>query len=102
LGPEAVIIVDGGFESGSDMLKALALGADLVGFGKMQAMALAAGGSEGVARWLAILRAEFEIAMALAGARDLPEAAQITTFCKRTRRYRSAAGAGAGADPAPD
>ena len=65
------LIVDGGLRRGTDVLKALALGADAVMIGRPHAMALAAGGAPGVARWLRLLRDEFEIAMALCGCATL-------------------------------
>ena len=43
----AKIMIDGGFYRGSDVVKAMALGADLVGMGRMQCYALAAGGADG-------------------------------------------------------
>ena len=46
----AEVVVDGGFVRGSDVLKAIALGARAVGIGKLQAWALAAGGGSGVTR----------------------------------------------------
>lgn len=46
------IIVDGGFRSGTDVLKALALGADFVCLGRPIIYGLAAGGEEGVKRVL--------------------------------------------------
>jgi isopentenyl diphosphate isomerase/L-lactate dehydrogenase-like FMN-dependent dehydrogenase len=61
------VLVDGGFLRGTDILKALALGAKAVGLGKLQGLALAAGGSEGLARALSILREELTVNMALLG-----------------------------------
>src|SRR3954464_15036532 len=48
----AKIMIDGGFCRGTDVVKALAAGADLVGMGRMQCWALAAGGEAGVIRML--------------------------------------------------
>ena len=61
--------VDGGIRRGLDVAVALALGARGVLVGRPIYWALAAGGSPGVARALAVLREEFEIALALLGAR---------------------------------
>jgi 4-hydroxymandelate oxidase len=61
------VLVDGGVRRGTDVLKALALGASAVLIGRPYAYGLAVGGSEGVARVVDILRAELELAMALAG-----------------------------------
>ena len=48
---EAKLMVDGGFCRGSDIIKALTIGADLVGLGRMQCYALAAGGEVAITRW---------------------------------------------------
>jgi glycolate oxidase len=64
---KAEVIIDGGFMRGTDVLKALAMGADLVGLGKLQALALAAAGREGVIRMLELLEAELTIDMKLLG-----------------------------------
>lgn len=69
------IIVDGGVQRGSDILKAVALGADAVALGRMQAWGLAAGGQEGVVRMLEILEDEMVCAMALSG---LPSLGDLT------------------------
>ena len=63
----ATVIMDGGFMRGSDILKAIALGADAVGLGRFQAWSLAAGGTEGLVRGLEILEAEIKNAMGLIG-----------------------------------
>jgi isopentenyl diphosphate isomerase/L-lactate dehydrogenase-like FMN-dependent dehydrogenase len=65
------ILVDGGFMRGTDILKALALGADAVGLGKLHGLALAAGGQAGVVRMLEILREELSVNMALLGCCDI-------------------------------
>ncbi len=62
------VFVDGGFCRGTDVVKALALGADFVGIGRLYLYGLAAGGEAGVVRTLTILRNEIEVAMALLGA----------------------------------
>lgn len=61
------VLFDGGIRRGTDVFKALALGASAVMVGRPQLHALAVAGAPGVAHMLRILRAEFEIAMALAG-----------------------------------
>ena len=61
------ILMDGGIRRGTDVLKAIALGANAVLVGKPICFGLASGGAEGVTKSLAILRAEFEMAMALTG-----------------------------------
>lgn len=61
------VLLDGGVRRGTDILKALALGAKAVMIGRPVLWGLAAGGQAGVERVLAILRDEFETAMMLAG-----------------------------------
>jgi 4-hydroxymandelate oxidase len=67
------IIVDGGIRRGSDVLKALALGADAIAIGRPQLWGLAVGGSAGVQRVVELLRDELSAAMALAGCRTLAD-----------------------------
>ena len=69
LGPEVPLLVDGGIRRGTDVLKALALGADAVLLGRPYVFALAAAGAHGVAHAIRLLRDEYEIAMALCGCR---------------------------------
>jgi len=61
------VYVDGGIRRGTDILKALALGARAVLVGRPVLWGLAANGAEGVFHVLEILRKELELAMALAG-----------------------------------
>jgi 4-hydroxymandelate oxidase len=61
------VYVDGGIRRGTDVLKALALGARAVLIGRPILWGLAVDGSEGVRDVLEILRAELELAMALSG-----------------------------------
>jgi 4-hydroxymandelate oxidase len=65
------VLVDGGIRRGTDVFKALALGASAVLVGRPQVWALAAGGAQGVAHLLRLLRDELEIAMALCGCATL-------------------------------
>jgi glycolate oxidase len=69
----AEVVVDGGFLRGTDVLKAMALGARAVGLGKLQAWALAAGGEEALTRMLEILENEIHVAMALLGVNSLAQ-----------------------------
>lgn len=75
------VFVDGGVRRGTDVLKALALGARAVLVGRPILWGLAAEGEAGVARVLHFLHREFDLAMALAGA---PTLADITRdlLCK--------------------
>lgn len=61
------ILVDGGIRRGTDVLKALALGATAVLIGRPYVYGLAVEGAVGVARVVTILRRELEMAMALSG-----------------------------------
>lgn len=70
-GRDIEIVLDGGVRRGTDVLKALARGADACALGRPYLYALAAGGEAGVTRMIAILRAELERAMALSGVADL-------------------------------
>lgn len=67
VGPDWPLIVDGGIRRGTDVLKAIALGANAVFVGRPVVQALAANGAQGVAHALRLLRDEFEIALALSG-----------------------------------
>lgn len=66
-GASACVLLDSGVRRGTDVLKALALGATAVGIGKPCFFALAIGGRAGVERALGILKTELEAAMALCG-----------------------------------
>jgi isopentenyl diphosphate isomerase/L-lactate dehydrogenase-like FMN-dependent dehydrogenase len=63
----ATVLVDGGIRRGIDVATALALGADAVLVGRPALWGLAAGGREGVARVLAMLRSELELTLGLCG-----------------------------------
>jgi isopentenyl diphosphate isomerase/L-lactate dehydrogenase-like FMN-dependent dehydrogenase len=63
----ADIVIDGGFARGTDVIKALALGANVVAVGRALLWGLAADGAAGVARALEIFREELRTSMALAG-----------------------------------
>lgn len=67
------LLLDGGIRRGSDVLKALALGASAVMIGRPYLHGLAAAGAPGVAHVLHILRSELEVAMALSGCRTLAD-----------------------------
>jgi 4-hydroxymandelate oxidase len=67
------LLVDGGIRRGTDVLKALALGARAVLVGQPVAWGLANAGAAGVAHVIRLLRDEFEIALALCGARSPAE-----------------------------
>jgi isopentenyl diphosphate isomerase/L-lactate dehydrogenase-like FMN-dependent dehydrogenase len=64
---QAVVLMDGGIRRGSDIIKALCLGAKAVLVGRAYAYGLAAAGEPGVARAIAILRADLERTLKLLG-----------------------------------
>lgn len=73
IGGKASIIVDGGVTRGSDIAKAVALGAEAVILGRTPVYGLAAGGAPGVARALDILRDEYDRTLALTGCKSTAE-----------------------------
>lgn len=70
---KAEVWVDGGFMRGSDMVKAIALGANAVGLGRLQGFALAAGGIPAMVRALEIFENEVISALGLLGVTCLAE-----------------------------
>ncbi len=73
IGDRAEVYVDGGIRSGTDVLKAVALGARAALVGRPVLWGLAIDGAEGVRAVLAAYQAELARAMALCGARDVAE-----------------------------
>lgn len=67
VGGAVPVLIDGGVRRGTDVLKAMALGADAVAVGRPVIWGLAAGGERGVARVLGILGTEIEQALTLCG-----------------------------------
>jgi 4-hydroxymandelate oxidase len=67
------VLVDGGFRRGTDVFKALALGATAVGIGRPYIWGLAAFGQQGVERVLDVLNNELRLAMVGCGARSVKE-----------------------------
>jgi len=67
------VLIDGGVRRGTDVVKALALGAQAALIGRPILWGLAADGEEGAFRVLQLLKAEFDLAMALCGARTVGE-----------------------------
>ena len=62
-----MVLVDSGFRRGTDVAKAMAMGANAVGVGRPYLWGLGAFGEPGVAKVLEILRTEFSVAMAQCG-----------------------------------
>jgi 4-hydroxymandelate oxidase len=79
------ILIDGGVRRGTDVFKALALGASAVSIGRPYCWGLAASGHEGVARALEILHGELERIMQFSGTTSVSE---IGRGCVETRHGR--------------
>jgi glycolate oxidase len=75
-------MIDGSICRGTDIVKAIAAGADLVGIGRMQCFALAAGGEAGVVRLLELLEDEVQRCLGLLG---------VSNFAELSRSYLHAA-----------
>jgi isopentenyl diphosphate isomerase/L-lactate dehydrogenase-like FMN-dependent dehydrogenase len=82
-GDQLDVLVDGGVRRGTDVLKALALGAKAVMIGRPVVWGLAAGGADGVRAVLELVRDEFDVALALAG---VPRAADLDRTSIAPRR----------------
>lgn len=78
----AKIMVDGSFCRGTDIVKAIAAGADLVGLGRLQCWALSAAGEAGVVRMLELLEDEVQRCLGLLG---------VNTFAELNGSYLHAA-----------
>ncbi len=74
----ARIMVDGSFCRGTDIVKAIIMGADLVGIGRLQCWALAAGGENGIHRLLELLEDEVIRSLGLLG---------VTSFAELNKSY---------------
>jgi 4-hydroxymandelate oxidase len=74
VGGQVPVLVDGGIRRGTDVLKAIALGASAVLIGRPVVWGLASAGAMGVAHVLRLLRDELEIAMTLTGCATLSDA----------------------------
>jgi isopentenyl diphosphate isomerase/L-lactate dehydrogenase-like FMN-dependent dehydrogenase len=73
VGKKAEVWVDGGFMRGSDVVKAIALGAKTVGIGRLAGLGLAAGGAPGLVRALELLEDEIRICLGLLGVASFAE-----------------------------
>ena len=71
IGDNAKVIFDGGIMRGTDVVKAIALGADCVGIGRLQGFAAAAGGSKAIVRMLELLELEISTALRLLGVNSI-------------------------------
>ncbi len=77
VGDQTEVLFDSGVRRGSDIAKALALGARACLVGRPTLYGLAAAGEDGARHALELLRSELEIALALAGCRNVDEARQL-------------------------
>lgn len=82
VGKKLKLVVDGGIRRGTDILKALALGADFILCGRAAMFGVAVGGAEGVVHALQLLRAEVDRDLALLGC---PTIAQLNPDFLDTR-----------------
>lgn len=78
----AEVWVDGGFMRGSDIVKAIALGAKTVGLGRLTCLGLAAAGVAGLVRTFELLEEEIRICLGLLG---------VNTFAELTPRHVTSA-----------
>ena len=69
----AEVLVDGGFLRGTDVVKALALGATAVGVGRLNGFGIAAGGASGITRMLELLEGEMRTCLGLLGVNGVAE-----------------------------
>jgi glycolate oxidase len=73
VGGRARVWIDGGFVRGTDIVKGIALGAEVVGLGRIACMGLAAAGEAGLVRVLELLEEEVRICLGLLGVTRLDE-----------------------------
>ncbi|MGC1352301.1 MAG: alpha-hydroxy acid oxidase [Xanthobacteraceae bacterium] len=73
VGSSIEVLFDGGIRSGQDVLRAIALGAHACLSGRAYVYGLGAGGQEGVARAIEIIRNELNVSMALTGVNSIKE-----------------------------
>ena len=73
VGARGEVLLDGGIRRGSDIIKALCLGADGVFIGRPYVYGLAAGGAEGVKDVIGLLRADLLRTLVLMGCSDVAE-----------------------------
>ncbi|KAL3074328.1 hypothetical protein niasHS_015158 [Heterodera schachtii] len=84
------VFVDGGFRSGTDVLKAIALGADFVFIGRPIIHGLTVGGKDGVKHVLRLLRTELDYAMKLSGCPSIGQIRQAKDLVVRRSHFSTA------------
>jgi isopentenyl diphosphate isomerase/L-lactate dehydrogenase-like FMN-dependent dehydrogenase len=77
------VLLDSGIRRGTDVLKALALGANAVLVGRAFVWGLTVGGEKGVTQVLSMLRNELELAMALCGCRSVSDVSPEVVYSKQ-------------------
>lgn len=81
------VFIDGGIRRGTDIIKALSLGATAVGIGRPVLHSMSAGyGERGIRRMIQILRQELQVNMALVGATRVAELSQDMVNASRLER----------------
>ena len=83
VGGRCEVLLDSGIRRGTDVLKALALGANAVLVGRAFVWGLAVGGEKGVTQILSMLRNELELAMALCGCRSISDVGPEVVHSRR-------------------
>jgi (S)-mandelate dehydrogenase len=101
VGDRVELIFDSGVRRGSDIVKALALGACTTLFGRPWLHAAAAGGAEGVDHAIALLRRELDAVMAQAGLRTLQEAGPGTVWAPGDAGLAALAASAGAVDSSP-
>ena len=85
------VYIDGGIRRGTDIVKALCLGATGVGLGKPAVYSMSAYGDDGIAKMLAVLKEEFIKAMQLIGARSIKDLRPTMIDIESLRRHTDVA-----------
>jgi L-lactate dehydrogenase (cytochrome) len=89
VGSDTEVLFDGGIRTGSDMLRALALGAHACLIGRAYIYGLGAGGKAGVAKAIDILKKELSVAMALTGTTRVGDIGPQVLVGNETKRKRT-------------
>ncbi|KAH1048189.1 hypothetical protein J1N35_038973 [Gossypium stocksii] len=89
VGGKVPVLVDGGIRRGTDIFKAMALGAQAVLVGRAVVYGLAAKGEKGVNRVLEMLKEELELTMALSGCCSVKEISRSHVRTKHDQQLRS-------------
>jgi isopentenyl diphosphate isomerase/L-lactate dehydrogenase-like FMN-dependent dehydrogenase len=88
VGDRAQVLLDGGVRRGTDIVKALALGARAVGIGRAYLYGLAAAGEAGVARAIGLLAEELRRDLALMGYSDIKSIRRDSVIAPHEARHK--------------